>query len=132
VSDKYRTRNPPAETPPPVLDLPTITFPVSVDIHTLSHPIMSAYAANLTNHNPSDYSQNASFVYSAKYTNAVLGLLDAKPGERIIDLGCGTAELTRQIKEAVGADGFVAGVDSSEEMVSHHYTRLELMIACQS
>jgi len=91
-----------------------------------------SYAANLTNHTPSDYSQNASFVYSAKYTNAVLGLLDAKPGERIVDLGCGTAELTRQIKEAVGADGFVAGVDSSEEMVRHQHTRSELMIACQS
>jgi ubiquinone/menaquinone biosynthesis C-methylase UbiE len=78
---------------------------------------MPDYAANLTNHNPSDYSQNASFVYSAKYTNAVLGLLDAKPGERIIDLGCGTAELTRQIKDDVGPEGFVAGVDSSEEMV---------------
>jgi len=91
-----------------------------------------SYAANLTNHNPSDYSQNASFVYSAKYTNAVLGLLDAKPGERIVDLGCGTAELTRQIKEAVGSDGFVAGVDSSEEMVCCPSSKLELMIACQS
>jgi tRNA A58 N-methylase Trm61 len=131
VSDKDRTRNPPAETPPPVLDLPTITYPVSIDIHTLSYPIMSAYAANLTNHNPSDYSQNASFVYSAKYTNAVLGLLDAKPGERIIDLGCGTAELSRQIKEAVGSDGFVAGVDSSEEMVCP-ILECELMVAGQS
>jgi ubiquinone/menaquinone biosynthesis C-methylase UbiE len=82
--------------------------------------------------NPSDYSKNASFVYSAKYTNAVLGLLDAQPGERIIDLGCGTAELTRQIKEAVGSDGFVAGVDSSEEMVRPVLTRSELMVACQS
>lgn len=91
-----------------------------------------SYAANLTNHNPSDYSQNASFVYSAKYTNAVLGLLDAKPGERIVDLGCGTAELTRQIKEAVGPDGFVAGVDSSEEMVCCSISKSELMIACQS
>ena len=79
---------------------------------------MTAYAANLTNHNPSDYSQNASFVYSAKYTNAIFDLLDAKPGERIIDLGCGTGELTRQIKGLVGKDGVVVGVDSSEEMVS--------------
>jgi ubiquinone/menaquinone biosynthesis C-methylase UbiE len=75
------------------------------------------YAANLTNHNPAVYNTNASFVYSAKFTNAVLGLLDAKPGERIIDLGCGTGELTRQLKEAVGKEGVVVGVDSSETMV---------------
>jgi ubiquinone/menaquinone biosynthesis C-methylase UbiE len=79
---------------------------------------MTAYAANLTNHKASDYSENASFVYSAKFTNAVLGLLDAKPGERIIDLGCGTGELTRQIREAVGSEGTTVGADSSEDMVS--------------
>jgi ubiquinone/menaquinone biosynthesis C-methylase UbiE len=75
------------------------------------------YAANLTNHNPTVYNTNASFVYSAKFTNAVLGLLDAKPGEKIIDLGCGTGELTRQLKEAVGKEGVVVGVDSSDAMV---------------
>ena len=125
----YRTRSPPAEIPPPLLSIPHRMDPSTYSSCT---SIMS-YAANLTNHNPSDYSQNASFVYSAKYTNAVLGLLDAKPGERIIDLGCGTAELTRQIKEAVGAEGFVAGVDSSEEMVcarqglelTHSWSKLE-------
>jgi ubiquinone/menaquinone biosynthesis C-methylase UbiE len=77
----------------------------------------SKYAANLTNHNPTVYSTNASFVYSAKYTNAVLSLLDTQPGEKIIDLGCGTGEITRQLKEAVGKEGVVVGVDSSEAMV---------------
>lgn len=76
------------------------------------------YAANLTNHNPDNYSKNASFVYSAKYTQAVLALLDPQPGERIVDLGCGTGELTRQIADAVGPEGSVVGIDSSKEMVS--------------
>lgn len=76
------------------------------------------YAANLTNHDPQVYSTNASFVYSAKYTQAVLALLDPQPGERIVDLGCGTGELTRQIAEAVGPEGQVVGIDSSEAMVS--------------
>lgn len=78
----------------------------------------NSYAANLTNHNPTVYSTNASFVYSAKYTQAVLGLLDAKPGDRIVDLGCGTGELTRGIAGVVGEKGRVVGIDSSESMVS--------------
>ena len=78
---------------------------------------MSRHAASLTNHNAATYNKNASFVYSAKYTAAVLDLLDAKPGERIVDLGCGTGELTLQIAEKVGADGSVVGLDSSADMV---------------
>lgn len=80
---------------------------------------MSAdYSTSLSNHNASAYSKNASFVYSSAYTSAVLSLLDPKPGEKIIDLGCGTGELTLQIREAVGDSGQVVGVDSSASMVS--------------
>ena len=45
---------------------------------------------------------------------AVLDLLDPQPGERVLDLGCGSGELTAQIA-ACGAH--VVGVDSSTEML---------------
>jgi trans-aconitate methyltransferase len=45
---------------------------------------------------------------------AVLDLLDPRPGERVLDLGCGSGELTAQIA-ARGAH--VVGVDSSAEML---------------
>lgn len=64
------------------------------------------------------YNKNASFVYSASSTKAVLELLAAKPGERIFDFGCGSGELTLQIAEMVGDDGLVVGVDLSETMAS--------------
>lgn len=76
-----------------------------------------AHASSLTNHNPDVYNKNASFVYSAAYTAAVLGLLDAKPGERIADLGCGTGELTMQLVNTVGEHGEVVGFDSNQQMV---------------
>jgi trans-aconitate methyltransferase len=44
----------------------------------------------------------------------VLDLLAPQPGERIIDLGCGTGELTAQIAAAGAA---VIGLDASEAMI---------------
>lgn len=67
------------------------------------------------------YNANAPFVYSAAFTAPVLDLLAPKPGERIMDFGCGSGEVTLQIEEVVqanGAGGLVVGVDLSESMVS--------------
>jgi trans-aconitate methyltransferase len=58
------------------------------------------------------YDDKHSFVW--KLAAGVLELLDTKPGERILDLGCGTGHLTAQIAEA-GAH--VVGVDRSPEMI---------------
>jgi trans-aconitate methyltransferase len=58
------------------------------------------------------YDDKHSFVW--KLGSAVLELLDAKPGERILDLGCGTGHLTARIAET-GAE--VVGIDRSPEMI---------------
>jgi SAM-dependent methyltransferase len=66
------------------------------------------------------YNKAAPFVYSPEFTAPVLDLLAAKPGERIIDFGCGSGEVTMKIAEIVGSGGgLVVGVDFSENMVSH-------------
>lgn len=59
------------------------------------------------------YARNGRFV--ADLADGALGLLDAKPGERILDLGCGDGALTLKIA-AAGAS--VMGVDSSASMVA--------------
>jgi trans-aconitate methyltransferase len=61
----------------------------------------------------SRYAKNARFV--SDLGEAVLDLLNPKPGERILDLGCGDGALTEKIA-AVGAE--VVGVDGSPDMVS--------------
>ena len=58
------------------------------------------------------YEDRHSFVW--KYGEDLLALLDPKPGERILDVGCGTGQLTSRIVEA-GAD--VVGLDQSAEML---------------
>ena len=62
---------------------------------------------------PEQYQANACYV--AELGKPVLGLLAPKPGERILDLGCGDGALTLEMAR-LGCD--VVGVDSSEEMVA--------------
>lgn len=58
------------------------------------------------------YDEKHSFVW--KMGARVLELLAAQPGERILDVGCGTGHLTAQMAQA-GA--LVTGIDRSPEMI---------------
>jgi trans-aconitate methyltransferase len=62
--------------------------------------------------NPATYAKNARFV--SDLGEPVLQLLNAKPGESILDLGCGDGALTIKIA-AIGCD--VYGIDSSLSQV---------------
>ncbi len=59
-----------------------------------------------------EYQQSHSYIW--QYGTDLLGLLDPQPGERILDLGCGTGHLTAEIAKS-GAG--VVGIDSSGDMV---------------
>jgi SAM-dependent methyltransferase len=61
----------------------------------------------------SDYARNGRFVQ--ELAGAVFAMLAPRPGERILDLGCGDGALTAEIK-AAGAD--VVGVDLSDELLA--------------
>jgi len=59
------------------------------------------------------YDDKNAFVW--KHGRGVVELLAPQPGERILDLGCGTGHLTNQIARA-GAE--IIGIDISEAMIS--------------
>ncbi|MEC0203541.1 methyltransferase domain-containing protein [Paenibacillus lautus] len=59
-----------------------------------------------------DYDRQLSFV--SAYGKGVVELLAPQPGERILDLGCGTGDLAYEIS-ATGA--YVTGMDYSAEMI---------------
>jgi trans-aconitate methyltransferase len=62
--------------------------------------------------NPELYEARHAFVW--QLGKGVVELLDPKPGEKILDLGCGPGQLTQKIAER-GAE--VTGLDSSPEMI---------------
>jgi len=62
--------------------------------------------------NTKSYQSDTGFV--SKYGEGVVEWLDPKPGERILDLGCGDGKLTGKISES-GAE--VVGVDSSPSFI---------------
>ncbi|MBE6183357.1 class I SAM-dependent methyltransferase [Heyndrickxia ginsengihumi] len=70
---------------------------------------MGNYAAEW---NPKLYDEKHAFV--SHYGSHVMKLLAPKDGEIILDLGCGTGDLTHQISEA-GA--IVTGIDQSASMI---------------
>lgn len=76
--------------------------------------------------NPELYEARHSFVW--QFGEGVIELLDPKPGEKILDLGCGTGQLTQKIAER-GAE--VTGLDASPEMIGQarqNYPRLRFVL----
>ncbi len=73
------------------------------------------------------YDDRHSFVW--KKGAELIALLDPQPGQRILDLGCGTGHLTEQISER-GAE--VVGLDSSAAMIGQarqNYPKLKFALS---
>ena len=67
--------------------------------------------------------------YIWKHGAGVVELLDPQPGERILDLGCGTGHLTAQI---AAAGAHVVGIDNDPGMIElarQHYPALRFEVA---
>jgi SAM-dependent methyltransferase len=55
---------------------------------------------------------------------AVVELLAPRPGGRLLDAGCGTGEVARQLAASVGSTGRVVGVDASATMLAEAQRRV--------
>ncbi len=53
-------------------------------------------------------------------------LSGARPGDRVLDVGCGTGYFTRVMADAVTPDGTAVGVDPSQEVLAHARRRTRL------
>lgn len=66
-----------------------------------------------TRWNPELYNSKHAFVY--QYGESLVDLLAPKAGERILDVGCGSGQLTAKIHEISGE---VVGIDNSAAMIA--------------
>ena len=57
--------------------------------------------------------------------DVALAELRLRPGDRALDLGCGTGHDTRRLAEVVGPTGTVVGIDASEAMITVARQRAE-------
>jgi len=67
---------------------------------------------NISSWDPKLYNEKHAFVYD--YGKLLVDFLDPKANERILDLGCGTGELTFEISKRAEN---VIGIDNSPEMI---------------
>lgn len=67
------------------------------------------------------YDSDQSFV--AAYGTPLVDLLEPAPGACVLDLGCGTGDLTGTLAERVGDEGLTVGIDRSASMVSRARAR---------
>src|SRR3954453_12338936 len=74
---------------------------------------LSHAAASTSKWDAANYARVGAFV--AELGGAALDLLDPKPGERILDVGCGEGTLTKKI---IDRGATVLGIDNSPEMIS--------------
>ena len=78
------------------------------------------------NWDTNSYQNNHNFVW--KYADNLVEILSPKPGEQILDLGCGTGQLTQKIADAKAT---VIGIDNSPEMITEarkNYPNLEFEV----
>ena len=69
---------------------------------------------------------DAASVYDALFVPAVFGqwaskvadAAQARPGQRVLDVACGTGVLAREVASRIGSTGFIAGIDASPGMVA--------------
>ena len=85
----------------------------------------SAHSASTRGHTlgaPGAYDAFVNFFFLGRRRATYTSLMRAagvQPGQRVLDVGCGTGYFARLLADAVGPDGLVVGVDASPEMIEY-------------
>jgi ubiquinone/menaquinone biosynthesis C-methylase UbiE len=87
---------------------PTSARPATVTGHTLAAPRAYDAFANL-------------FFFGRRRATyrALANAARVRPGQRVLDVGCGTGYFVRLLAQTVGPDGVVVGIDASPEMIDY-------------
>ncbi len=83
---------------------------------------------------PGAYDAFVTLFFHARRRATFQALTDAAgvhPGQRVLDVGCGTGYFARLLAERVGSDGLVVGVDASREMIGYATHKARRLKNCQ-
>ena len=90
--------------------------------HLIPHAAHSATTRGHTLGSPRMYDAFVSLFFFGRRRATYEHLIYAagvNPGQRVLDVGCGTGYFARLLARAVGPEGLVVGVDASEDMITH-------------
>lgn len=87
----------------------------------LTHPVASGYTNVDTVANPREYVERLDRVASSTFWREVklrtYQLLEVRPNDSVLDVGCGPGEDVLALSQLVGPGGRAVGVDSSQTMI---------------
>ena len=70
------------------------------------------------------YDAIATFPGVGSWRERAVGSLDLSPGDRVVEMGCGTGANLPYLREAVGSQGTVVGIDFTRGMLDHARERV--------
>ncbi|HET6315250.1 MAG TPA: class I SAM-dependent methyltransferase [Chloroflexota bacterium] len=102
--------------------------------HLLHHSAQPATAHGVTIGTPGHYDVFTNLFFLGRRKGAYQALVRAAgvaPGQRVLDVGCGTGYFARLLAEAVGATGHVVGIDAAPEMVEYATQHARHIPSCE-
>lgn len=100
----------------------------------LFHPSSRPAGHGITIGTPRLYELSAPLVFLGTRGRSYRRLLPAagvRPGDRVLDVGCGPGYFARMLAKAVGPQGSVVGVDAAPEMIAHASRRARRLTNCR-
>ncbi|WP_068305256.1 class I SAM-dependent methyltransferase [Pararhodobacter sp. CCB-MM2] len=72
----------------------------------------------LAGNGPQVYEKVMVPLWFGRWADALMELLELRPGENVLDVACGTGVTTRMVRDKVGLDGSVTGLDVNAAMIA--------------
>jgi|SRR5215467_2560424 len=104
-----------------------------MNIASLFHPSSRPAGHGITIGTPRFYDLSAAVLFGGRRRSyrALLTAGGVRPGDRVLDVGCGPGYFARMLARAAGPDGSVVGIDAAPEMAEYASRRARRMANCR-